>query len=108
MCTKFVYRTIFKGGFHMRESALEQRLTRGVQALGGICLKLVSPGRTGVPDRLIQLPDGRVIFAELKTETGRLAKIQAYQIAELRRRGADVRVLKGEADVDAFLAEVHG
>ena len=45
-------------------------------------------------------------FVELKTEIGRLAKIQKWQIEELRKRGANVRVLKGMDQVLAFLEEV--
>jgi hypothetical protein len=45
------------------------------------------------------------VFVELKTETGRLAKIQRYVIGEMAKRGADIRVLHGVADVDRFLRE---
>ncbi len=90
----------------MTESQIERRLVQGVRDADGLCLKLVSPGNGGVPDRLILLPGGRVIFAELKTEAGRLSAIQRWMIGEIRERGADVRVLKGAGDVDDFLREV--
>ena len=47
----------------MKESEIEARLVRGVKALGGVAYKFVSPGNVGVPDRLVVLPGGRVIFA---------------------------------------------
>lgn len=90
----------------MKESTIEAKLVRKVRELGGLCYKFVSPGNPGVPDRLIVLPEGRVVFAELKTEIGRLANIQKWQLEELRKRGADVRVLKGMDEVMAFLQEV--
>ncbi len=90
----------------MRESAIEARLRDGVKAMGGICWKFVSPGTTGVPDRLIILPGGRIIFIELKADTGRMSAIQQYRINELRNIGADVRALKGPSQVKAFLEEV--
>lgn len=90
----------------MKESAIEAKLVRKVRELGGLCYKFVSPGNPGVPDRLIILPEGRVVFAELKTEIGRLANIQKWQLEELRKRGADVRVLKGLDQVMDFLQEV--
>ena len=90
----------------MKESTIEARLAREVRKLGGLCYKFTSPGAPGVPDRIIILPGGLVVFVELKTEIGRLAKIQKWQIEELRKRGANVRVLKGMDQVLAFLEEV--
>ncbi len=90
----------------MKESAIEAKLVRMVRDMGGLCFKFVSPGNPGVPDRLIILPGGRVVFVELKTEVGRLANIQKWQLEEMRRRGADVRVLKGLEQVKAFVEEV--
>lgn len=91
----------------MRESAIEARLRDGVKAMGGICWKFVSPGTTGVPDRIIILPGGTIIFVELKADTGRTSDIQQYRINELRNIGADVRILKGLSQVKAFLEEVQ-
>ena len=82
----------------MNESRIERRLVDGVKKLGGMCLKFVSPGTPGVPDRLIITP----------TETGRLAKIQRYTIGEMQKRGADVRVVKGIDEVMQLLAEIEG
>lgn len=87
----------------MRESELEARLVRGVKAAGGVAYKFVSPGSAGVPDRLVVLPGGKIVFVELKAEDGRLSRMQVYQIAQLRGLGADVRVVKGAADVLQFL-----
>lgn len=92
----------------MKESEIEARLVRMVRGLGGLCLKFVSPGCAGVPDRIIILPGGRVIFVELKTEFGQLRNLQRYYIDELRARGADVRVLRGLDQVNEFITEVKG
>ena len=90
----------------MKESAIEARLVREVKKRGGLCYKFTSPGNPGVPDRIVILPGGTTIYVELKTEIGRLAKIQKWQIEELRKRGVDVRVLKGMDQVMNFLEEV--
>ena len=90
----------------MRESAIEARLVKLVRERGGLCLKFTSPGNPGVPDRIVVTPDGRTVYVELKTEVGRLANIQRWQLDELRRRGADVRVLKGLEAVKEFVEEV--
>ena len=86
----------------MKESYIENYLVRKVKENNGLCLKFVSP----VPDRIVITPDGRTIYVELKTEVGRLAKIQKWQRSELEKRGADVRVLFGMDAVKEFLREV--
>ena len=47
-----------------------------------------------------------MVFVELKTEIGRLAKIQKWQIGEMQKRNADVRVVKGLDQVKALVEEV--
>lgn len=90
----------------MRESTIEARLVREVRKRGGLCYKFVSPGNPGVPDRIAIFPGGRTVYIELKTETGRLAKVQQWQLDEIRKRGAEARVLKGMDQVLEFLREV--
>lgn len=92
----------------MIESQIERRLVDGVKRLGGMCIKFVSPGTPGVPDRIIITSTGKVIFVELKTETGRLSKIQRYVVGQMQNRGADVRVVKGLDEVKQLLAEIGG
>lgn len=48
------------------EKDIEKALGRMVGRFRGMCLKWVCPGWIGVPDRIILLPSGRVIFVELK------------------------------------------
>lgn len=90
----------------LSEKNIERHLTNGVKKLGGMCLKFVSPSTSGVPDRIIILPNGRIIFAEIKTDEGKLSKIQEYVIDEMKKRGADVRVLYGLKDVKSFMEEM--
>lgn len=92
----------------MVEKDVEKYLVREVKENGGLCFKFVSPGNPGVPDRIVLTPDGRSIYVELKTDTGRLAKIQKWQRGEMEKRGADVRVLYGLDEVKEFLREVFG
>lgn len=87
----------------MKESQIEARLVQGVKALGGQAYKFVSPGNVGVPDRLVILPGGRILFAELKAEYGRLSRMQGHQLELLRRLGAEVWTVWGETGVRDFL-----
>lgn len=90
----------------MRESSIESYLVRKVKEHGGLCYKFVSPGNPGVPDRIVITPTGKTVYVELKTEIGRLAKVQRWQRSEMEKRGADVRVLYGLDAVKDFLREV--
>lgn len=92
----------------MTEASIEKRLVEGVKKLGGMCLKFVSPSTPGVPDRIVITADGKVIFVELKTEIGRLSKIQKYVTGEMLKRGADVRIVKGLEQVKQLLVEIEG
>ena len=90
----------------MRESQIEARLSRRVKQAGGLCLKWVSPGCTGVMDRIVLLPGGRVIFVELKQPGGRLSERQKWMRDVLSGLGMDVRCLWNKEQVDKFLEEV--
>lgn len=88
------------------ESSIEKTLCELLRKHGALCLKFVSPGNPGVPDRIVMLPDGRVVFVELKAERGTLDSRQEWQIERLRNLGADVRVLWGADQVREFVEEV--
>ena len=47
------------------EKEIERALVDMVRQRRGYCHKWVCPGWSGVPDRIILLPGGRVIFAEV-------------------------------------------
>ena len=71
-----------------REKEIEAALVSMVKRRGGLCLKWVSPGWSGVPDRIILLPGGRIIFAETKRpKGGRLSPLQSYWGEKLRGLG---------------------
>lgn len=92
----------------MLEKEVEAKLVSGVKKMGGIAYKFVSPGNAGVPDRIVILPDGRVIFVELKTASGRLSALQQRQIARIAKAGGQVRVVYGKSGVDDFLKYAAG
>lgn len=88
-----------------RERDIEQWLRRKVTDAGGLFFKFTSPGNDGVPDRLVVM-GGRVVFVELKQEGGKPRPLQEWQIARLRRAGADVRVVAGMEEARTFWKEV--
>ena len=86
-----------------REATVEARLRDEMTRRGCLCYKWVSPGNTGVPDRIIITPRGEFILIELKTERGRLSAVQKTQIRQLRAHGVETWVLYGAEDVARFI-----
>lgn len=74
----------------MKESEIESHLKRRVEALGGKCWKWVSPGRLGVPDRILILPGGIIWFVETKAPGKRERASQVYVQTVLRNLGCTV------------------
>lgn len=70
------------------EKDIEKRLVDMVRRRGGLCLKWVCPGWAGVPDRIVLLPGGRVIFVELKRpKDGVISSRQKWWANKLSRLG---------------------
>lgn len=88
----------------MLEKNIEKHLIEGVGALGGMTAKLTVEGRRGWPDRLILLPGGLVIFAELKRpKGGTLSAAQRSIFAKIDALGGAVVRLSTFEQVDKFL-----
>ena len=91
----------------MLEKEVEKFLVREVKKIGGVSFKFISPGNAGVPDRIVILPTGKIVFAELKTDKGKLTKLQEVQIKKISDLGADARVLRGIEGVKEFINEIQ-
>lgn len=88
----------------MLEKFLEQKLVRCVRAAGGLCLKWSSPGAAGVPDRIVLLPGGRLIFVEMKRpKGGRLSKLQKWWAKRFVGLGFDYDCIWDEQDLQSFV-----
>lgn len=89
------------------EACVENLLCKMVKERGGLCYKWVSPpDNPGVPDRIVITPEGRVLFVEIKVETGRLQNIQKWQHSRLQECHADVRTVHGVEQVKTFIKEI--
>lgn len=95
------------------EKDIERKLTAMVERHGGRCLKWVCPGWSGVPDRILLLPGGRVYFVETKRpKGGRLAALQKWWQRQLHGLGFYAGVAWTVDDVAAIeqvlLADLGG
>lgn len=89
----------------MREQALEQKIVSSIKAKNGMCFKWVSPGFTGVPDRIAVMPGGRIIFIEVKRPDGkgRLSTRQKRVGDQLRALGCVVLTVSKMEDLDGYI-----
>ena len=87
----------------MLEKEVEAYLVRRVKERGGVAYKFTSPAHRGVADRLIVLPGGQVWFVEVKTETGRLSKLQEVFRQEINGLGGNYICVYGNKEVDQWL-----
>lgn len=89
-----------------KEKWLERdRLKPAIEKAGGLCLKLFSPWFTGLPDRMILMPGGRITFVEVKTTGKKLQPRQIYVKAQLEKLG--FRVFKVDSEESLIIALYH-
>jgi len=89
------------------EKRVEALLVSGVKQMGGLAYKFVSPGNSGVPDRIILMPGGKIYFVELKREDGQLTNLQKRQINRIQKLDCQVDVLHGMVEVSNFLLRLQ-
>lgn len=89
------------------ERVVEEHLVSACRAHRLLCLKITSPGRRSVPDRLIMGHDNRsdpvLLFVELKRPGSLPRAGQKAMFARMRAHGAHVVVADSIATVDHLL-----
>lgn len=81
-----------------RERDIEAYLSEHVRRLGGLSYKL-APTTAGLPDRLLVLPGGRILLAEVKRPGEKLRRVQEEIRRRLGARGVEVLVIDSKDDV---------
>lgn len=85
----------------MRERRVEAALSAEAKRLGGWAVKLL-PAVAGLPDRMVLLPGGRIIFVELKSPRGTIAVHQTVVHDRLSSLGFSVVVLSSLEAVEEW------
>lgn len=89
-----------------KESVVEGALEKEAQKHDGFTRKFTSPGRSGVPDRIVFLPGGIVGFIECKRpQGGRVSALQQRELDSLRAMGVRVAVVSTVAEVASTIRE---
>tara|TARA_R110000803_G_scaffold32727_7_gene71926 strand:+ start:528 stop:797 length:270 start_codon:yes stop_codon:yes gene_type:complete len=84
------------------ETTIESALVARVKALGGTAEKFTSPNRRSVPDRLVTLPGGVIVFVEVKRPGGKPTEAQARDHQRRRDLGCRVVVIDNVRDAQSF------
>lgn len=91
----------------MRENQIEAKLKQMVEKQGGIAPKFVSPGLSGMPDRLVLLPGGHIAFVEVKAPGKVPRPLQEARHRMLRKLGFKVYVLDDVGQIGGILDEIR-
>jgi hypothetical protein len=90
----------------MREKEIEKHLVMEVKRRGGIAPKFTSPGFSGMPDRLVLLPHGKMGFVEVKQKGIKPRPLQEARHHALRTLGYLVFVLDDQEEIGEILNEI--
>lgn len=91
----------------LQEKDIEKYFVRRVREAGGKAYKFMSPGNNGVPDRMVCLPGGRVVFVELKAPGKVPRPMQIHQIGILREFGFRVEIVDSKESADEFILSLQ-
>ena len=90
----------------MTEKHIEQKLIAVVKALGGMAIKINSLSMSGLPDRLVLLPGGEVIFIELKAPGKEMRPLQVKRKRQLEGLGFSVYCIDDVNQIEKILKGV--
>lgn len=88
------------------ERDVEGYLVREVMRRGGLSLKFIPDDVPGMPDRMVLLPGGSLVWVETKRSDGKVRKLQEYQHMRLKKLGQEVWVVYTKEAVDNMLRVV--
>ncbi|MBS1776020.1 MAG: VRR-NUC domain-containing protein [Bacteroidetes bacterium] len=94
----------------MNEKLIEQKLREAIKQIGGLALKFTSPSFTGVPDRIVLLPGGKLWFVETKSTGEKISPRQQVVFPMLQKLGFKVEVIDSQTGLDCFIEKCknHG
>lgn len=90
----------------MRENQIERALVQTVKKRGGLALKFNSPGMSGVPDRLVLFPGGRLAFVEVKATGKKPRPLQIKRKGQLEEIGFLVYCIDDVKTIGGILDEI--
>lgn len=89
------------------EKRNEKKLRDACRKMGGIAIKLYSLSLTGLPDRMVLMPGGRIWFVELKSKGVKPTPSQDSFHQKLRGLGFRVEVISTDEQLQDFLNHLN-
>ena len=87
------------GSIYVLEKTLQQKVIQICKQHAILAVKVDSSSQRGWPDLTLLLPNGIVLFVELKTPTGRLSKLQEHTHRRMKENNGNVHTIR---DIDSF------
>jgi hypothetical protein len=78
----------------MKESQIQSKKIKELEAQGYYVLKLIKTNKNGIPDLIAIPPNSDVEFFEVKAANGKTSPLQEWRLKELKEHGVKAEVYK--------------
>lgn len=82
----------------MREQQIQHKIIKYLESIGYYVIKIIVANKSGVPD-VVAAKNGKVIFIEVKTKTGKLSALQKYNLKKILESGNDIIIARSIEDI---------
>jgi Holliday junction resolvase len=79
----------------MTEQKIQKKRIDQLESEGYYVIKLIKTNKNGIPDLIAIRGDGSILFSEIKTEKGKVSKLQEYRLKELNDNGFKTEIYRG-------------
>lgn len=91
---------------YLRERDIEKYLICKVKEKGGLAIKFISPSLSGIPDRIILMPKGKLAFIELKAKGKKPRPLQIKRLDDFRKLGFKCFVIDDKSQIGGVIDEI--
>ena len=89
----------------MKEQDIQRAIGKEIEKRGGYVVKVIQAAKAGVPD-LVCCYRGQFVAMEVKTPTGRVSRLQVYNLEKILRAGGYGAVVRSVDDARALLDKI--
>jgi len=85
----------------MKEQRIQKQILDYLNMNGCFCFKTIACNRSGIPD-IIALYEGKFIAIEVKTDKGKISKLQEYNLDIIKDKGGYATVVYSVQEAKEF------